>query len=352
MALFKKNKINNSPEESFDLFGKFEEQKMLGIQQQVEQAGGVNSQEDISAPSAVSQYTDAMSHPAAQPSFPGGPHKTEMIMGAANPGYTPPVPVASSTPGSLVGTSIVIGMRTSQQDSIAVTEEYVTDGFTKPWLGVLCDGMGGMNGGERASSTGVRKTIELFSKAVAVPNPDIPSFYQDLIAAMDYDVSSLEDESGRYLGAGTTFISVTFCNNLAYWASVGDSHIYVIRNGAINMIVKEHNYFQDLLEMVSRNEISMEEALSDKSKDALTSYIGMGGVSLMEINPGAQLMPGDIFILCSDGLYRALSDKEILDTVLRNSSDMAAAASALTALALSKNNPYQDNTSVITVKYQ
>lgn len=258
----------------------------------------------------------------------------------------------SSDPPRLVGASSVIGKRESQQDALGSSDLSVTENFKEKWIGVLCDGMGGMSGGEQASTVSVDIALDAFSKYDGSAGEAVPVFYQKLIDSMDYKVSSLEDESGRYLGAGTTFVSVLIDSGKAFWASVGDSHIYIIRGGQMQMVVSEHNYLRELLEMVKNQEISSEEAYAHKSKDALTSYIGMGGVALIDINDGEPLYQDDIFVLCSDGLYRALSDEEIRSIVLANTADMQKAADTLTTAALAKNLPYQDNTSVITIKYK
>lgn len=252
----------------------------------------------------------------------------------------------------LVGSSIVIGKRSSQQDALAMSQPLVYNKFTEPWLGVLCDGMGGMNGGERASLLAVNETIAKFREVQSFPDLDIPLFYQNVIHSIDYDVSSLDDGNGRFLGAGTTFISIMIKDGNLFWASVGDSHIYIIRNNQIMMVVKEHNYLQDLLALANKGEITYEEAYADKSKGALTSYIGIGGVTQMDISNAFRLQPGDIAVLCSDGLYRTLGDDEIHSIVLHYSSNMQAAADALTNYTMLKNNPYQDNTAVILVKYK
>lgn len=255
--------------------------------------------------------------------------------------------------GALVGLSQILGKRKSQQDAIAMSRSDIFGSFPEKWLGVLCDGMGGMNGGEKASAIGVQTTIMAFSELANQGDFNVPEFFKVLIDKIDYEVASLEDETGRYLGAGTTFISVIIDKGCLYWASVGDSHIYIIRDNEIKMVVREHNYFMELLEMVNNGEITYEDACNDKSKDALTSYIGMGGVNLMEINETpVSLMPGDVVLLCSDGLYRSVTDLEILKIVSENKSDMGFAAQALTQYAMAKNNPHQDNTSVVIAEYK
>ena len=270
-------------------------------------------------------------------------HYTEQILHDEKPSY--------QNGETLVGTSIVIGKRSSQQDAIGTSQSMVQSKAQDPWIGVLCDGMGGMNAGEMASSLSVEETLKSFFDVKDVPNLDVPMFYRTLIDTIDTTVSGLEDANGNDLGAGTTFTSIMLYKGSLYWASVGDSHIYIIRNNQIKMVVEEHNYLRDLLAMAERGEIAEREAYADKSKDALTSYIGIGGVTLMNVSNAFRLQPGDIALLCSDGLYRSLSEEEIHRIVLQHYYNMQQAADALTSSAIKKNNPYQDNTSVVLLKY-
>ncbi len=249
----------------------------------------------------------------------------------------------------LVGVSSVIGKRESQQDALAVSERNINQGFENKWLAVLCDGMGGMNGGEQASALCVERMLQAFKNN----DKPIPEFYRNNIVDIDCEIASLKDESGNYLGAGTTIVSVVIEDDNLYWGSVGDSHIYIIRNNEMALVNTEHNYMLELIKQVEQGEITLEEANNDKSKDALISYMGIGSVSLMDvIEKPFKLRKGDHIVLSSDGLYRSVTDEEIFSIVKRNDLNMQEAAEQLTEYALSKNNPYQDNTSVITIKYQ
>ena len=250
----------------------------------------------------------------------------------------------------LLGMSSVIGRREYQQDALAVSDTNIGNSLKSSRLmAVLCDGMGGMNGGERASGLCIEKMLEAF-RVNTLPYPE---FYRTSIIEIDRQVADLKDEHGNFLGGGSTLISVVFDGNKLYWGSVGDSHIYIMRNNEMVLVNTEHNYMLDLMEQVKRGEITLEQAQTDKNREALISYMGMGAVTLMDIieNP-FELQEGDYVILCSDGLYRSVSDSEIFNIIKANSNNMQTAANTLTACALSKNNPYQDNTSVIVIRYQ
>lgn len=346
--IFNKKRKNDykSDDDAFEIFAAIEKKKKLEIEEKIQFQNA--TVEPVKMQNSSVYFNSVNSNSRVVQSTVSIEQQTAQIFGNSEK----MADFGASGQGKLVGCSTVIGKRASQQDALATTNPYVVGSFAEKWLGVLCDGMGGMNGGEKASSISVRTTIETFRECLTKGEIDVPNYYRRLIEKIDYDVTNLEDEEGRYLGAGTTFISVVIDNGKLYWASVGDSHIYVIRENQIKMIVREHNYFMDLLELVNRGEITYEEACSDKSKDALTSYIGIGGVTLMDVSESpVSLVPGDVILLCSDGLYRSLSDQEILQVVLSNKSDMSMAAEALTSFAMMKNNPYQDNTSVVIAKY-
>lgn len=267
---------------------------------------------------------------------------------------SPQVPITASDSDqnkcdNVFGLSSVIGKRDSQQDAAAVSDYSIKSFTGGKWMAILCDGMGGMNGGERASELCVEKMLSYFSNISDTP---IPEFYRNSIIDTDYAVVNLKDDMGNYLGAGSTLVSVTIDGDDLYWASVGDSHIYVIRGKEMIRVNAEHNYMMELMEKIKRGEITIEEANNDKNREALISYMGIGNISLMDINTKPfKLLKGDFVVLCSDGLYRSVSDSEIYNIVVSNANDMQKASSELTECALSKNKKYQDNTTVIAIRY-
>ena len=250
-----------------------------------------------------------------------------------------------------IGTSSVIGRRKEQQDAIKSDSyySYAEDGRV---ISVLCDGMGGLVGGEKASALCSSIVYDTFHSDTKFPS--VPIFYKSVIFQSDEEVRMMKtDEGDQISGAGTTLASVVIDNDKLYWASVGDSHIYIIRGNDILCITKEHNFLMLLNEKVKRGEITQEEADNNPKKEALISYIGIGGVHYVDMNgTGFQLLNGDHIVLCSDGLYRSISEEEIKQIVCDFGTESQQAAEALTSLALSKNLKNQDNTSVIVIGFQ
>ena len=248
-----------------------------------------------------------------------------------------------------VGGSSVIGSRSDQQDTI-MSDTYYNYIENGGMISILCDGMGGLSGGKTASSTCAEILFRMYH---AADRPaDITEFFMDAIVKADSEVKALRDEDGNLLQAGTTLAAVSIEDNKLYWASVGDSRIYVIRGKEIMQITKDHNYMMLLNEHVLAGEITREEADSHPKREALVSYIGIGGVRyISRNNKPLELVDGDFIVLCSDGLYRSITTDEMMETVVHFGTDTQTAAETLTNIALSKNNPHQDNTSVIVLNY-
>ena len=249
-----------------------------------------------------------------------------------------------------IGSSSVIGRRKYQQDSILTDTNENYDERSKA-IAILCDGMGGLVGGEKASS--LCASIVHSAYHAENRNPSVPDFFKSVIPRADDGVKYMKDENGTPItGAGTTFISVVVEDNNLYWASVGDSRIYVVRGDEILCVTQDHNYLMLLNEKVENGEMTQEEANSHPKREALVSYMGMGGVPYISMNSKPlPLINGDTIILCSDGLYRSVSEAEMKDTVLRNGADSQYAAEFLTGIALGKGKKNQDNTSVIVIRF-
>ena len=234
-----------------------------------------------------------------------------------------------------------IGGRSSQQDSLFVGEK------GQEILAVVCDGMGGMNGGERASELAVQMLAEAFFTQEI---PSVPAFYRDIVYKADDGVYLLQD-GGKPMGAGTTIVSVIIRDNGLYWLSVGDSKIYIYRKGKMICPVVEHNYRMILNRMLAEGKIDRTAYNNELPKaEALVSYLGMGGLKYMEINQNPFLLEvGDQILLCSDGLYKSLDEEEILD-ILDHRMNLDVKAKMLIDKALANGGAKQDNTSIVLIQ--
>lgn len=237
----------------------------------------------------------------------------------------------------------IIGSREEQQDS------YIIKSSRKSILAAVCDGIGGLMHGKIASETAANTLLELYRSNPSIP----PNFlFPQAVERMDRAIcEKVHEKHGEAVASsGSTVVAVVVYEYEMFWLSVGDSRIYHIRNRNIQQITEDHNYIRYLDEALAAGEINEEQYLREASHgSALTSFIGMGNVKRYDYNSVPfQLAKGDILLLTSDGLTKALNDNEILDILSEVGSIRKKADSLLKAVE-QKNCPHQDNTTFILV---
>lgn len=184
----------------------------------------------------------------------------------------------------------------------------------------------------------------------------VPEFLKEQAVIINDRVAALTGKNGAPLRAGTTMVAVVAEEDRLYWLSVGDSRIYIIRNEEMSQVNREHNYRLTLQESLKSGLITREQYEAEEKKgqaDALISYLGISRLSLMDINRAPlEMMDGDIVLLCSDGLFKSLSDSQIKALVRDNDMDLDIAADRLCQMAFSRRRGGQDNTSVLLLQYR
>ena len=238
----------------------------------------------------------------------------------------------------------ILGDREEQQDSAAVELKY-DDGII-----AVCDGMGGHSGGKLASSITANTLIETYNKNYPVTNA--PDMFINAVDILDERVHSLKNENGEYMAAGTTLTSVVIQGKKICWISVGDSRIYMIRGNEIVQVTTDHNYGYRLDEQLANKTITMQEYTQQISKSKmLISYIGIGGVELMDINSEPlQLLSEDRVLLATDGLFKVLSSDTILKLITNFTNIKDAAASLAKKAKKSAEKGCLDNTTLALIK--
>ena len=248
------------------------------------------------------------------------------------------------------------GRREYQQDAVYVTpsKKFAANRKTRV-MAVVCDGMGGMAGGGKASRNAIQMMINGFQNVQNQPQMNIPGFFRSAIVTIDKTIASFPKENGR--GSGTTMVAAIAEENKLYWASVGDSRIYIIRENnnqtEMRQITRDHNYWLRLQEMVAQGKMTQEEAMGKRQKEALISFLGIGNVSLMDISTEPIPMQyGDIVMLCSDGITKTLPDHQIKSIILDDKNPIEQKAVQLVEAAIHGNTHSQDNTSVAILQYR
>ncbi len=218
-------------------------------------------------------------------------------------------------------------------------------------LYVLADGMGGYNAGEVASSIAVKAVKDLVSEAVdredrAAIEPDTGLMRQtivlrDAISRANKVIHQTAQSQASCEGMGTTIVACLFYDNRLSIAHVGDSRLYRVRDGSLEQITMDHSLLQEL---VDRGFYSREEAEGATNRNYVTRALGVEPtvqVDLAEID----VKPGDLFMLCSDGLTDMVDDEEIHLTTSTFSANLETIGQQL--IQLSNDHGGKDNISVV-----
>lgn len=198
--------------------------------------------------------------------------------------------------------------RTNNQDSFVAGPI----GENSAWA-VVCDGMGGANGGNIASSLAI-KTISdtlISSFRTNMSDNSIRLLFESAFNAANIKIfnRALEDESLK--GMGTTAVSVVVSNETAHIAHVGDSRCYLYRNKEITQITRDHSIVQSMLE---QGEIDKNQAKHHPRKNIITRAMGVKREIELEYNE-ISVLKGDILLLCSDGLTNFAEDEKIAEII-------------------------------------
>lgn len=275
----------------------------------------------------------------------------EQPMEPPTPAEVHPVPITKETveetvcpiPGISLGKIHDIGRRDYQQDSFGQTAVLRNTGI----LAVLADGMGGLSGGERVSQKIVMEVLTFGSTLQA---NQVPTALPGMVAGINRAVNQMLGPKGLYT-SGSTVVSALITGNALRWISVGDSRVYLYRDGQLSQLSRDHDLLQDWMPDILEGKRSMAEALRDPNGRKLTSFIGMGELRHVDYNrTPIPLLPGDRVLLMSDGVYGTVSDAEMA-AILRDCGSVQLAASHIGQRIMGAALPYQDNYTLIVLGY-
>ena len=202
---------------------------------------------------------------------------------------------------------------------------------------VVCDGMGGAAAGEIASRLAVEAMMRAMSRAALTPE----TFQQAVDAANDSVRRSAERDPAR-AGMGTTLVALATRGNRAWVAHVGDSRCYRVRDGKLERLTLDHSLVD---EQVRLGQLTPAQAETSPMRNVITRAVGVAEELELEIVTGPA-DPGDIFVICSDGLTKHLRDDEILEFAAGRNTQ--AACEVMLELALERGG--LDNVTVIVVR--
>ncbi len=229
---------------------------------------------------------------------------------------------------SFAATSETGLVRKNNQDAFTVAEEI---GLT-----VVADGMGGHRAGEVASRVAVDTVRKVLTDENWSEQGDEMQTLLKLGAAVEKANKAIRltaDRQPDMQGMGTTIVAVLFMLNRVFVAHVGDSRLYRLRDGQIEQITRDHSLVQQLLDAGTFQTVEQAEA-AGIGNNVLTR--GLGIEDQVEVDVADEpLQPGDMFLLCSDGLTNMVADHDIKQIINHYHADLDAAAERLMLGALS-----------------
>jgi len=227
--------------------------------------------------------------------------------------------------------------------------------YANPALGlvVLADGMGGYNAGEVASGM----TTTLLATELARAFCEKPPYQRDgsgtswatsalqaEIAKTNGAIFSAAQSQPQYAGMGTTLVMAVFHDNRMTTAHIGDSRLYRLRDEEFSQVTRDHSLLQ---EQIDSGLITPEQARTSQNKNLVTRALGIDVTVEAEIHE-YDVLPGDIYLLCSDGLNDMVPDDEIAMTTQMLGANLELCAMQLIQMA--NDNGGRDNVSVIVIK--
>ena len=175
---------------------------------------------------------------------------------------------------------------------------------------VVCDGMGGAAAGEIASSLAVDEVMRFLTQRTA-ENP-LASDASAAISAANQVIFTRAERSQKLSGMGTTLVALLVEERRAWMLNVGDSRGYRLRNGHLEQITMDHSLVEEQIRM---GHMSRGEALRSPLRNVITRALGTQNCVTPDVFE-LEAEPGDLFMLCSDGLTRELSDPLIESLLL------------------------------------
>ena len=223
-----------------------------------------------------------------------------------------------------------------------VNQDYVftTDNPIGPLsnLFVVADGMGGHQAGDYAS----KFTVEVLKREISQSDEeDHEKLLVSAIKVANRELIKTADSDPNLKGMGTTIVASTIQNQMMYFANVGDSRLYLINQG-IMQLSKDHSLVE---EMVRLGGIKPEEAKTHPDKNIITRAIGAKEKVQVDFYEH-RLKKGDIILMCTDGLSNMVEDDEIFH-IVQGGRDIVESATSLVEAA--KENGGTDNIGVVLV---
>ncbi|HUQ91416.1 MAG TPA: protein phosphatase 2C domain-containing protein [Bryobacteraceae bacterium] len=239
-----------------------------------------------------------------------------------------------------------IGSRQQQQDAFGFSN-LANEAFRKHagMLAVVADGMGGMANGDAASRCALKAFLQAYESKTEAE--DIPDALLRAIHKANSAVYQLALEMGSADDMGTTLVAVAVKNDRMHWISAGDSAIFLYRDSEFTALNAPHIYGAELDEKVSQGAMTRADAMAHPEREALTSFLGMERLSVVDRSIRAlALREHDVILLASDGLFKTLSLDQMAEAMQGDAQEMS---EALVNRTIAAAKQHQDNVTVVAI---
>ncbi|HTQ01920.1 MAG TPA: protein phosphatase 2C domain-containing protein [Casimicrobiaceae bacterium] len=232
------------------------------------------------------------------------------------------------------------GQRKVNQDRIAYT--FSRDAL----LLVVADGMGGHAGGEIAAQIAVRLFIERFQQEAKPVLKNPLKFLQDTMVRAHSALGSYANQFSMLETPRTTCVACLVQAGHAYWGHVGDSRLYLFRQGGLIGSTKDHSKVQYL---VDQGIIGADEIVQHPDRNKIFSCLGGLVDPVIDLSRRTPLRNGDIIVLCTDGLWSVFDQREIATWL--TSTPILTTAPQMMREGEKRGGPDGDNLSAIIVRW-
>ena len=212
-------------------------------------------------------------------------------------------------------------------------------------LFALADGMGGHPEGEVASQLALQTMAAIFQREAKPALKDPLRFLNEAIIAGHHQLLRYATERSLVDTPRTTIVACLLQGNAAFWAHCGDSRLYLVRNGELVVRTRDHSY-SELQETLSQV-VPIGERFN---RNVLFTCLGSPGKPVVDTAGPLLMHPGDRVMLCSDGLWGAVSDPTITQLLSRH--PISEAVPELVEQALRQAGPKSDNVTALAVEWE
>jgi serine/threonine protein phosphatase PrpC len=215
-------------------------------------------------------------------------------------------------------------------------------------LMLVFDGMGGHSDGASAAETGLKVVQDQFMNS-KLPIFDPEGFLYSALARAHDEVVGLGSDVAVDFRPRATCAICLVQEDGTYWAHIGDSRIYLVRDGHVLTRSRDHSHVEVLIQ---EGAITEEEAQDHPMRNFVECCIGGDApVPDMSITSKKALEPGDVLLACTDGLWSGLGDDAIAEIGAPGDNNLVENLKALSIKALNANSPYSDNTTGTALRW-